>query len=238
MASEELNQNFVRRVTQKDDPVISNQTIGLFSFTPSTGSTPDKYGVYGVAKLRGNYATEEDAQIAADRIIRDVDSFNNIYHVRVGQSFPLSTENKFTQSFDEVDVKVDRIEREREIIQRKKEAEDIKIIKSREQKLLKENQEILENKYEQDPLDVYIMLKVKRAQLLWTYKETEKKLKNEVRPAFYRTVEDIKEMDLKYPEFADQYYQRYMDARSENGIQDPKSHESFLKYLMEDELIS
>ena len=44
------------------DPPISLQTVGLISFTPAKGATPNENGVFGFAKLRGNYASELEAQ--------------------------------------------------------------------------------------------------------------------------------------------------------------------------------
>ena len=43
------------------DPQIPSQNIGLFSFIPSKGCTPDKQGCFGVLKLRGNFPTREVA---------------------------------------------------------------------------------------------------------------------------------------------------------------------------------
>jgi hypothetical protein len=76
------------------DPPISLQTIGLLSFTPAKGATPNDNGVFGFAKLRGNYASELEAKQRAEAIIRNVDSYHQIYHTYVGRPFPVTASSK------------------------------------------------------------------------------------------------------------------------------------------------
>ena len=72
-AMKELNTNsFVKNFPQVErrytDPPIVQQKIGLFSFIPAKGATPNNEGIYGFAKLRGNFDTEKDAD--AQRVFR------------------------------------------------------------------------------------------------------------------------------------------------------------------------
>jgi hypothetical protein len=121
-------------------------------------------------------------------------------------------------------------------IKRQQEKEQMKTIQQREQELLKENKEILDGDYKQDPMDQYIMLKVKKAQLMWTLIENRKRLDNEVIPAIKKTKEEIRQMDQEYPEFDQQYYERYVNARQAVGIkeQDKLNYSSFMEYLLDD----
>ena len=56
------------------DPILPMQYIGLISFTPAKGATPNENGVFGFAKLRGNFSSEIEANERAEFIIRNVDS--------------------------------------------------------------------------------------------------------------------------------------------------------------------
>ncbi|NBP58552.1 hypothetical protein EBU71_18855 [bacterium] len=203
---------FPRSVKSIHDPVILGQEYGLISFTPAKDVKPNANGIYGVFKLRGNFATLEESQSYAEKLIRNHDSYNEVHTVRVGQCIPLSKKSEFVEETNSIDLN--------------KEVEAI----------VKENKEILEGEYQQDPLDQYIMLRVKKAQLMWTLAETRKRIENEVIPAIKRTKEDIRKMNVEYPEFDKQYYQRYIDARESVGIkdQDKLNYSYFMQYLLDD----
>lgn len=233
---------FSQVVRSKADPKIAGQEIGLFSFTPSNHAKPDKYGIYGTLKLRGNYANEKDAAVAAERIVRSVDSINEIYHVRVGETVPLTKETKWTADFDSVDLKkrMDEIESFKRRSAEEEEKREREEILQREKKILDQNKEIVDGTYKENPLDHYTMLCVARAQLMWTKADTERKLNEEVIPAIERRVKEIQKMDAEFPEFKKQFLKKYMDARKEACLncEIPEDHEKvqqgFLKYLVED----
>ena len=71
-------------------------------------------------------------------------------------------------------------------------------------------------------------MNVKRAQLLWTYKETKEKL-NQMKTSYLTSVDRIKQLDAENPDYKEQYLEKYMSARREAGIPDEKS--SFVEYL-------
>ena len=52
------------------DPSIPGQKLCLVSFVPSVDAKPDKDGIYGMIKVRGNYETEEEADDRAELLIR------------------------------------------------------------------------------------------------------------------------------------------------------------------------
>lgn len=233
---------FSQVVRAKNDPRIAGQEIGLISFTPSRGATPDQYGIFGIAKLRGNYSTPKEAALAAERIVREVDSINEILHVRVGETFPLTIEKKWTEKFDAIDLKkrMDTMQKEKERDAEEEEERERKIVLEREKKLLDENKEILEGRFKEDPLDIYIRVNVARAQLKWTKADIERKLDEEIIPAIKKREKEIAQMDLENPEFKKKFLEKYMEARKEACLSSeiPEDHEKvqqgFLKYLVED----
>ena len=77
------------------DPQQINQKIALVSFIPSSGATPDKDNIYGMMKVRGVYGSEEEANERAEFIIRNVDSYHEVYHAFVGRPFPVTNSDGF-----------------------------------------------------------------------------------------------------------------------------------------------
>ena len=72
-----------------DEPE-QNQIYGLISFVPAKGATPNENGVFGFAKLRGNYPSIQEATLRAQTIIRKTDSYHKIYTSYVGRPFPIT----------------------------------------------------------------------------------------------------------------------------------------------------
>ena len=243
VAVTELSKPMFSQVTRaKSDPIIANQTIGLISFTPSRNAKPDEYGIYGVAKIRGTYKSAKKAADAAERIIREVDSINEVFHVRVGEAFPLTKETKWTERFDAVDLRkhVEGVQRDKEFAAEEEQEKERKLLLDREQKLLDENKEILDGTFKEDPLDTYIRVNVARAQLKWTQADIERKLEEEIKPAIARREVEIATLDQEHPEFREKFLQKYMAARKDaclnNEIPEDaaKTQQGFLKYLVED----
>ena len=155
------------------DPILPMQYIGLISFVPSKGATPNENGVYGFAKLRGNFATEIEASERAEFLIKNTDSYNTIYHSYVGRPFPITSSSKFSAETSEVDIRKETTKTISENIRQKKrdEEKEIREIKEKEERLLEETR-----KGELDPYENYITLKVKKAQITFTYLEHQKKM--------------------------------------------------------------
>ena len=85
-AQEDLvDKQYIKKYSQAErsyaDPVLPAQLLGLISFVPAKGATANKNGVYGFAKLRGNYSTMFEADKRAEMLIRDHDSYNQNFHV-------------------------------------------------------------------------------------------------------------------------------------------------------------
>jgi hypothetical protein len=237
-AIKELNNTaFVDKFPRVDktyqDPAIPLQNYGLISFIPAKGATPNANGVFGFAKLRGNFASEMEASHRAEYIIRNVDSYHQIYHTYVGRPFPLTESSKYSAEISEVDIRKETTQSVSSSIREKKESEqkEVNDMKEREQRLLEESKR--ENP---DPYEEYITLRVKKAQLSYTYLEHVKKL-NEIRGIIKKTREQVSDMDVEFPDFKNTYYEKYMDARRQSGIDETKiqSESSFLRFLVEDE---
>ena len=214
------------------DPLISLQKIGLMSFVPSKGATPDKDGIYGMMKIRGSYATPEEAMERCDFLIRNVESYHQIYQTYVGRPFPLTLDPKYVAKTEEINIRKKAVETISEDVRAKREQEkkDMDDIKEREQKLMSESKP----DYVPDPYEQYTVLRVKKAQLVWGYSQTMKQLED-MKKIIIRTREDIRRMDEENADFSAQYFDRFMKARRDAGI--PEGHnteENFVKYMVED----
>ena len=106
-------------------------------------------------------------------------------------------------------------------------------IKQREKELLDDVKKDQES--EQNREDVYTTLRVKKAQLAWTYIETEKKLQ-QMCGLIAKTRREIEELEQRQPELKTTYYKRYVEARKQAGLSVSADtvDTSFMKYLVED----
>ena len=218
------------------DPSLHMQYIGLISFTPAKGATANENGVFGFAKLRGNFASEIDATQRAEYLIRNVDSHHQIYHTYVGRPFPITTSSQYSGKTEEVDIRKEMTKSISENVRSKKE-DDQKTMKDmidREEKLKEDVK-----KEEVDPYDQYITLQVKKAQLSWTYLEHKKKM-DEIRGIIIKSREELNNLDSKFPDFRDKYFEKYMKARKDAGIKNLKEdqlNDSFMKFMIEDAVL-
>ena len=236
-ALKELNNNsFTEKFPRVDrtyaDPPPPLQSIGLLSFVPAKGAQPNESGVYGFAKLRGNYATEQEADQRAEFLIRNVDSYHQIYHTYVGRPFPMTASSKYSADTNEIDIRKEMTESISNDVKQKKQ-DDLKTIqeiKNREEELLADTK-----KEEVDPYNEYITLRVKKAQLSWTYLEHVNKMK-EIKDIIVRTRKEIEKLEEDSSDYKEKYYDKYMNARKESGFKDtPEEMETnFLKFLVED----
>lgn len=210
------------------DPQLQNQNYGLLSFVPSKGATPDSDGVYGMLKIRGTFATEDEAMLRAEFLIRNCDSYHSIYNTYVGRPFPLSVNKKYISDTTEVDIKKKIVDSTSSEIRKKRDEErqTMKEIEEREKELLADVE-----KKEDDPYDHYTELMVKKAQLSWTYHETSKKM-DEMKKNIIKAREEITKMNDENSDYHKQYMDRYMEARKKAGL--PTDDNSFIKYMAED----
>lgn len=216
---------------QYADPAIKGQKIVLFSFVPSKGAKPDEDGWYGMAKVRGVFANEDMADEHAEKLIRDHDSYHEIFHAYVGRPFPVTNKSGYEEEIKTIDIKNKTVRLISEDILNKKrdEEKEIKEMQSREETLLDQSKRAKEE-LPDDPYDIYITDQVKRAQLIWTYKETMKKCE-QMKDLIKTTNATIAETEKENPLYREQYKEKYMKARSDAGLDESKTEETFIKYL-------
>lgn len=234
-AMEKLDDNsFVKKFLKVErrycDPVDQQQRIGLISFVPAKGAVPNKEGIYGFAKLRGNFPSDREASEKAESIIRNTDSYHKIYHAYVGRPFPLTLSSDYSEHTEEVDIRKAMTESISNNIKKlkKDEQKQIKEVEERERMLLEDCK-----KEEDDPVDYYTTLKVKKAQITWTYIESQKKLE-EMKNIIIKTRKEIEEMDKENPNLSKEYFDKYCEARKESGLDKEQHSENFIKFLVED----
>lgn len=232
IAKDVLTHTFPRVDRVYADPGIQMQNFSLFSFMPAKGATPNENGVYGFAKIRGTYSTEAESKQRAEYIIRNVDSYNKIFHCFVGRPFPVTADSKYSAETNEIDIRKQAIETVSENIKSKKD-EDIKImneLKTKEEELLRDVK-----KEKEDPYDLYITQKVKYAQLAFTYLQHQKKMA-EVKDIIIKTRTCVADMDETFPDFRKDYFKKYMEAREASGLKvdSELAEDNFIKFMVED----
>lgn len=212
------------------DPVIYGQKYVLFSFIPSHGASPDSDGVYGMAKVRGVYDNLAEVEQREEYLIRNVDSYHKIQTPYVGRPFPITLDSKYAAEVNEIDIRKKTTEVISQDIRKQKrtDQQEIKDIEDRAQKLREDTGKELG---EEDPMELYTTLVVKKAQLSYTYLENVKKIE-EVKEIIIKTRKQIEEMDNESTEYRQAVYDKYMKARKESGLS--LTDDSFIRYLVED----
>lgn len=214
------------------DPSLTNQNIGLFSFIPSRGARPDSKGVYGFAKVRGVFSTDREADERSEDLIRNHDSYHKIFYVNVGRPFPVTLTDKFTSNINEVDLQK---EVKADI------AADVKSKRDKERKEIEKIQERAKNLQEdidketEDQEEVYTTLRTKKAQLIWTYLETLKKI-DQMKESIIKTRKEIEEYDEKDPNLKEVFYDKFLEARKKAGITNDGEQlkNSFMIFMVDD----
>ena len=210
------------------DPTIDDQEYCLVSFIPSVKATPDEKGIYGMVKVRGSYSSLEKCDKRAEFIIKNIDSVHKIYYAGVGKPFPITNSSDFSKDITKVEVQKKIAEDLRQKVD--KEKAEIADIKRREKELLEEsNSEKTDT--QQDPLERYITLRVKKAQLTWTYISTMKKL-DEMKKSILLSRKEIIELDGKDDTLKNKYLDRYDESLKKVNISQQK--DSFVMYIDED----
>lgn len=224
--------NYPALERQYADPPIPGQKFGLISFVPAKGATPDKDGVYGFAKLRGHFESDHEAIDKARQLIQSVDSYHKISVYPVGRPIPITLNSEYAAKTDKVDIKNKVVSTVSESIKEKREKDRAEMdeMKRREKQLLDE----AKPDYKPDPYEEYTTLRVKKAQLVWTYNRTLEQLEK-VKTSIIKTRADIARMDAENPSYAKEHLDRYMAARKAAGIPDESNtEETYMKFLVED----
>lgn len=218
------------------DPIYNNQVYALHSFVPSKNAQPDEHGVFGFMKCRGTFQTEQEANERAEYLIRNLDSYHNIQTTFCGRPFPVCADTKrWVAETTEIDIRKKAVETISEDIKQKRleEKQTMEDIKEREKKLFEESKAAQDDVYEEDPIDKYTTIHVKKANLVFTYIKTQEKIQ-EMKKAIRTAYKEIREMDEQDDTLQHAYYEKYMNARRESGIPDEVSEDNWMKYLVED----
>lgn len=242
------NDSFVARFPQVErryaDPPIDLQKIGLISFVPAKDAKPNKNGVFGFAKLRGNYANPIEANERAADLIRNVDSYHQIYHTYVGRPFPITVSSNYSKEVDRVELNREMKKTISDDVKQKREKErkEMDEIRAREKALMERNAKVGQDPDQKEPetpetqLDNYITLRVKKAQLTWNYLEHKKK-EAEIIKILGQLKLDIEENEEKYPDHRNQYFEKYKNARKEVGLDVKQLEGNFMRFMVEDKII-
>ena len=188
--------------------------------------------VKGVAKIRGAYVTQQEAEARAEEIVRDIDSTNSVFTCIVGAPFPLVTEG-MAEEVNEIDLQQ---QTEHAIAnnvrkQRRKEQREMEDIKRREEELRRN----AEKDPNIDDLENYIAQRVKLSHLRYSINEHTKK-KAECVENEKNVVEWLLDMKSRHPEFEEKYMEKYMAGRRAAHMPADHEPEGFMKY-MDDPLI-
>lgn len=214
------------------DLPFREQKIGLISFIPSKNAKPDEHGLFGFMKLRGNFATENEANERAETIIRNEDSYHKIFHAYVGRPFPVTDLSNYSAETSEIDIRSSMTETVSADIEKKKreEKDTIKEMQKRQKELIADTTE----RKEADPYEEYITNQVKLATLKFTYFETQKKME-EMKASIIKTRTQIADTEAEHTTYKDSYFERYMEARREAGLKDERSSaDNFIRFMVDD----
>lgn len=216
---------------------LALQKIALFSFAPAKGAKPNERGVYGMAKIRGVFETDIEAEARSRELIKNFDSYNKIYFAPMFRPFPVTCESTFSGDVSEVDMKKEIAGTVADDVQKNKEKEEreIKGMRERQKKLMEESKRAEAGTTVANPFEEYTSNQVKRSNLIWTYLEHEKK-KEEIKAVLTSTRRVLAEVEAEHPEFKDMYYEKYMEARREAGFveNEEQDRKSFMHYLLND----
>lgn len=229
-------QTFPRVERRYADPPITNQNYALVSFVPSVDAQPDADGCYGCMKIRGVFATLDEADERAEFIVKNVDSYQSILTTFIGRPFPLIAcdGEQYGAKLRKIDLdkKTEQVITKDVKQKREQENKEMADIKKREENLKKD----VARTVEEIPTDeVYTTLRVKRSQLIFTYVDNKKKME-ELKQLIRDTDAEIKKLDESDPIFKQNYFEQYMEARKASGFNDEmiQNSDTFMKYLGDD----
>lgn len=198
------------------DPPIAGQQYALVSFVPSEQAKPDASGIYGMMKVRGVFATADEANLHAETIVRNVDSQHTVLTTYVGRPFPIMERDAQQYGAELVEVRMqENCEEILEKDKKKKKEEDTKIRKE----MQKRQEAIMKPQAPEtsDPLEAYVHLRVKRAQLATAMEEWRDKIAH-IRKLAWDAHNDILKEDERDPTLHEKYKEHYIAAREACGL--------------------
>ena len=191
--------------------------------------------------MRGNYATEGEADQSAEKLIREVDSYHPIHHAYVGRPFPLAEANCYSASVQEVDIRSQTAKSMSTSIAKKKQEEGKRLqeVKNKRLELEKESaRNAIEDreKDEEELLDDYTTLRVKRGHLRYKYCSMIDEL-HQLRKKIIKFDKEVVESDEDHPTFINLYSDKLLKAREEAGYNDNEESikSTFLEFVLDKE---
>lgn len=211
------------------DPAVDGQEVAVFSFVPAKGATPDKNGFYGFGKVRGSFSDARRASERAEHLLRNVDSYHDYQLCNVGYPFPITKDPRYSKRMQKVHVKsaIKQATSAQIAEKREQEKREVQELREREQKIAEESKEEV---YNPDPEENYTMLRVKNAQLTFTFFKQLDALR-EQRDIINRTRTNMASVEVTNPEFRDRYLERYLKARDDVGLASDGENASFMRYM-------
>lgn len=223
-----VNLNFPKILRNRVDPPLAAQTYFIMCFDPSPGAQPDSDGCFGVAKIRGTFATVNEAQEYAETLVRTIDS----YHVNdigyVGKDFPIAIDNeRYCTQTEEIDIRMKLDATARDNIKKQKEADkkEMEEINERHKNLL------ADTKKDINVIDIeyYTTLKQKVASMRMMIEECQKKEK-EASKVLKKSRSELSELDERHPQFTKEYEEKYKQATINIGG-DKASTDKMISYM-------
>ncbi len=204
--------------TQTDPPIV-NQIVGniSFMFFKEVRKLRNGKPVYGFFKLGGNWADEIRAKSAASKIIREVDSKHQVKLCPVGGWLPLTDESAFCREM--LDVRMNKNEKHL----RDQAVKDTLAKQNQMKREIFEREEELKHGGDiyDDPttLDFYSMKRVTDMKLTEQIENYIKALEN-IRGKLKDTRRLLKKLEIKHPEYNDQWVECWNVNRRKAGIPD------------------
>jgi molecular chaperone DnaK (HSP70) len=209
-------EKFSRTFKYSADPIFRDQIYCLHSFVPSKGAKPDKDGVFGMIKFRGTFPSQQETNEKAEEIIREMDSYNSVFHGYVGKWFPVTKSSKYTREVHEIDIqkKTKGIVSDSIKQKRKEDRQEIEQINQREKEL---REDVKIKPEDRDPIERYIELKVKKANCMHTLERYKKDIEK-LQKIVDNSQEILSTLDEENSDFKDKYVDIYRKAREQVGL--------------------
>jgi hypothetical protein len=212
-AMKELIVRFPKLERLPVDPPIASQQFGLFSFKLLPKPVN---GVYGFLKFRGAFANENEWETHAKNIIRSVDSKHHIWPYQQGRWMPITTNEEFAKETLEVGEKDELVNifNQNEKDDSRKQAQKVREIRSREQKLLEETRR---KELDKNTLDYYAQ-QVMKVEQLTSWLEQVRKRKRDMLKALMAGREEMVRIETANPDFKNQVQDKIREIKEEIGL--------------------
>lgn len=201
------------------DPAISQQNIALFSFCPSESND---YGILGFAKIRGVFATEEEATTYSRQLIRKFDSANPIHQVRVGRPFPVCGGiTKLHRNLDKVVIDEELEKAESSLLKQHRQRE--REVKQELDERVRTLEADVTANTEGDPVERYIVLRHKIVSVALFYEDYLRKIEK-FKDIMKKTHKQMREMET--PHILENFERVYNEKMASIGVEHDGSEEN------------